>query len=540
MHAPEATYAVELDVSTPDGLGQTRVWAPVLLPHEVFGAIHDNAPSVWKKNIVGEGGCSAAEFWQRMSQVPYMAGHLVTERPASWPLVVPLGMHGDAAAFTKLDKMLAVSFNSVLCPGGSHRLDSRFLLAAVPTTWLLHQGNECSTIHQLCEVLAWSSACLLEGVYPAQDHRNRPWPAGSVRETKAGKPIADGICAAFVDFRGDWQHQVQFWGVAGYNDAEMCWECTATLEGALAFSNFNEDAPHARAAAARTTAQYLREHPLGRGNPLAHVPGWRLQFIKWDETHAVKLGVGRWAVASAQLSLCGRGHFGPPPLEDQLSRAWVSFRSWRRLHSVQCTVKRFTRSRLGVSSTDFPESSSKAWNTRVLVAWLSEQCAVARDVAGNDHNRMLALCMHSMHSWFCSMEACKHVFFEDADKRTFLLSGRQMLAAYHWLAADSLAQGVLRWPLRPKHHAVFHLLKSVALDARNPKRFGTIMDEDLLGKVVKVAAKCHRRTVAEGVVFRYIVNLARRWRGLQEPRRLRIRLRPRLRRRPVLPLPPRL
>jgi hypothetical protein len=152
---------------------------------------------------------------------------------------------------------------------------------------------------------------------------------------------------------------------------------------------------------------------------------------------------------------------------------------------------------------------------------------------------MVALHMHSMHAWFTAMENCKQVFFDPAGKDSFLSSGKTMLASYHWLAGHWLSRNALRWPLRPKMHAVHHILRDVQTDDRCPKRYGTIMDEDFLGKVVKVAAKCHRRTVAAGVMFRYIVNLTRHWSGVGR-RRLRIKLRRRLRRRAAHPLPPHL
>lgn len=87
--------------------------------------------------------------------------------------------------------------------------------------------------------------------------------------------------------------------------------------------------------------------------------------------------------------------------------------------------------------------------------------------------------------------------------------------SYVALAAEALQNNELIWALRPKLHAMSHVILGVEADSRNPKYFSCFLDEDFLGKVVKVAAKCHRVTVCGAVLQRYLVRMLRRWRGLE-------------------------
>lgn len=98
--------------------------------------------------------------------------------------------------------------------------------------------------------------------------------------------------------------------------------------------------------------------------------------------------------------------------------------------------------------------------------------------------------------------------------------GDAVVASYNCLAAESVGLGELRWPLRPKHHGLCHLVCNVRRDRRNPKYYGCMLDEDFLGRTVRVARVCSRRTVSYGVLSRYIVRVMRRWRGSVITRRL--------------------
>jgi hypothetical protein len=108
------------------------------------------------------------------------------------------------------------------------------------------------------------------------------------------------------------------------------------------------------------------------------------------------------------------------------------------------------------------------------------------------------------------------------------ISGDLANDCFSWLAIESLNLGHLRWPIRPKHHQLSHLTSGIRRDLRNPKYFGCINDEDMLGQVCSVARVCHRRSIPVAVLTRYLLRIVRRWKGYKPAlpsRKLRLRKR---------------
>jgi hypothetical protein len=165
-------------------------------------------------------------------------------------------------------------------------------------------------------------------------------------------------------------------------------------------------------------------------NPLCLLPGWCIELIRVDETHCVKLGVARCAVAAGIVDLLQRGAWTPAglagnlPLEEGLKHAWSAFRSWCHQAGIYSNARQFTRDRLGISTLDFAESASKAYNTRVLVAWLADAATHIPDADASDHTRMIALHFWSMHELFLAMEEVKDKFFDANQASRFCNAGQ--------------------------------------------------------------------------------------------------------------------
>ena len=246
-------------------------------------------------------GSCPTHFWKEASLAPYMLDHPIASHPDQWALHVPLGFHGDSAKFNKQDSLMCLAWSSVLARA-KDPFDNRWLICAVPTPWLLP-----GTLLQVSEVVAWSFCALADGTYPLTDHKGMPWPRGSERARLAGQSLAGGMKGTAVDLRGDWQFQSLFWGIPAHNGITMCGHCAARQTGPMAWGNFGPSAPWR--SHPQTTAEYLCKRLAGSLNPMCLCPGWRLEFIRWDETHLVKLGVARFSIASALLDLSHRGIF---------------------------------------------------------------------------------------------------------------------------------------------------------------------------------------------------------------------------------------
>lgn len=193
-------------------------------------------------------------FWSQVAPLPEYAAHPVASQPAQWGLHVPLGMHGDAAPFTKLDSLWCLSWSSLLSPSGSP-FDNRWLICALPTPWMENYAKKW-----VAHVVAWSLACISDCHWPHTDHLGEPWPPGSVRASRGGTELANGVRGCLVDCRGDWPHQSAFFDVPYHNCVpEMCWLCHATHEhGPMPFSDVSSSA--AWRASMKTTAEYDQTH----------------------------------------------------------------------------------------------------------------------------------------------------------------------------------------------------------------------------------------------------------------------------------------
>lgn len=476
----------------------TRAPVPFLLPHEVFATLMSD--EALAKSCVG---ADPAGFWERIAGVPYMAGHPIASDPTQWATCLPLGLHGDGVRFSATDSALAITWNGLLAQSRTP-LCTRHLVTVVPTPFLLESSK-----FELSTVITWSLAAIMDGRHPPCDHTGQAW-ADPVRAARAGQPLAPPWKGAPVDFRGDWLHQSAFWRLPSATGKKMCWLCDATSKGPCSWVFAGPNArwrhrPH-------DTAWYLaRRHT----NPLSRLPGFRLQFIRVDEMHCIKLGIARFAVAGALLEMAQGGGFGPLPLDNQLQEAWASFREWRRQRRIQANPRRFTRERLGLGKGEFAHSASKAHNTRILIAWLCDKFLAWDQADASDRNKVTGMVLHGLSSMFHLMESSKGIFFQPQVAQQFCAAGERVVSGYLWLARDSTARGLLWWPARPKIHAVCHLISFVRDECRNPKHTGCMADEDVLGQLIRLAKVTARRSVAEGALFRYLVRMTRKWRGIE-------------------------
>ena len=126
---------VDVTIVDPASVGKPIVQVPLLIPHELFGALYAASPGVWIKAVLGFGGPEAiSDFWERLAHMEWVRRHPALSAWGSRCTAVPIGFHGDGAQFTREESMTALTWSSVMATGAS--LDSRFLIAALPTTWL--------------------------------------------------------------------------------------------------------------------------------------------------------------------------------------------------------------------------------------------------------------------------------------------------------------------------------------------------------------------------------------------------------------------
>jgi hypothetical protein len=130
-------------------------------------------------------------------------------------------------------------------------------------------------------------------------------------------------------------------------------------------------------------------------------------------------------VGAAVINLCERGIFDEAGRTNdvRLKVAWRRFRRWCRGRGVESNARSFTQARLTWNTAEFAESTSKAMNTRILVAWIADEAALAPDADLNTRNQMVSTHLFNLNELHLAMEDVKAQFFTDAQVARFCNAG---------------------------------------------------------------------------------------------------------------------
>ena len=88
--------------------------------------------------------------------------------------------------------------------------------------------------------------------------------------------------------------------------------------------------------------------------------------------HILNLGVMQTTAAEGILWLSDHSVHGGENLADRLRLSHCSFKKWLKLSHIGCSQRCFTPSSLHLNVPDFPFLAAKAYNCRVVIAWLAD------------------------------------------------------------------------------------------------------------------------------------------------------------------------
>lgn len=497
----EEPYIIDLRLASPAGDTEEDGQVALLLPHEVFSAIHAAGEARWKTTIGTE--TMFGEYWKHtLENTTWGSSHPAREKADFPHKVVPIAVYGDSARVTKDESILVLTWNAVTAFRETAQ-DSRFVIAAVPTPHLLE-----SSIGDLCRVISWSMGAMYDGVFPESDHLGRAWAQHSPRSFRAGSVLAKGFSATLCEARGDWEFMAKWWHTPTAGNGQPCWRCGCHREGPLRWTNLASTAPW------RGT---LPPVPVQK-NPLERLPGWHRDMLRIDLMHTACLGVFLWVGGAAMVFLCRRGTWGGGPAAAQLVVGWKRFQEWLHQHGLRSSQRLFTPKRLTWGGSEYVELLSKAWNARLIICWLDAEfnaLGLVEDEEGKLTGLLVWLCNESAH--LCEAQP-RALSKEVANKYHSLVN--QAVTVYKELAFIAYSRGDLRYPLRPKLHLWLELAEVVKADCYNPRWYHTFSDEGFLKLVLRAARKSPRVSMSNAVIRRYLLRLSLRWSGrLREPRR---------------------
>ena len=158
----------------------------VLYPHEIIHAVYTRNREQFNKSFLGP-GCdeNVQAFWDHHSESNWVKMHPAFKDLEIDPsTAIPLGFHSDKGQHIKKDKILTMSWNSVLSVEVTEW--SKWLFTILPDD-LTVAGVSAEELHA---IFVWCMHILLHGVFPERDHAGVPFGARSWRSSMAGKPIA--------------------------------------------------------------------------------------------------------------------------------------------------------------------------------------------------------------------------------------------------------------------------------------------------------------------------------------------------------------
>ena len=460
---------------------------PFLLPHEFFASQFAQQREAWTSAIAGPPN-AALDVWRSMRGTDFMKAHPNLAR-RTWSNTIPLGMHGDGAAFSHQDSVYTFSWNSLV--GTGQTIAKRFV-----ATFMKKSDMVEGTVDAISRVLAWSFNILLSGTTPNEDWTGAPLEGG-------GHALAGGWRGALCQARGDWAYYCEFFKFPQWNCADrMCWLCGASsVDPAMAWTTFSDAAGWRKKRWSHDGyLAFLRRCGLAIPPMLVAAIGFRLECVMIDVLHTVDLGVASHVIANVMfLFAVMRSVFGGGTQEKKIEKLMAHMQSWYSSNKPSSNVKgKLTVERIRTRG-GWPKLKAKAAATRHLAGYA---LALVQEFGTPDDRRVLAVCQLLVK--FYAFLDSESQFMGPVAKAEMPKLGRQLVGIYSSLAQDAVNARVKMWKLMPKLHLFLHLCEWQSVELGNPRYYWTYPDEDLAGLMAQVATSCHPRTMHTAALFKWL------------------------------------
>ena len=497
-------------------------------------------------------------FWSCYQQVH--GGHEVFRDPSRLPHTLPLLLHGDEGRYLKRSNYILCTLESILgsqiqgkrvCKCCQDEVLSRYegldvqgLTAGLGKATRLADRQSC-TVKGHCHL----SRFLCFGL-PSKDYKEYPGllqrAFALVAEDLEG--IArQGVClkdgrrffAGFLGVKGDlkFHHQVghlcrSYHNLSPKQNNPICHLC---LAGApmIPFESL-ADSPAWRAT-------LFTEVPWAQDAmpPLACIPYDLMApagAFKLDPFHLFKVGLGRDLVGSTIVILCRLGKFDFDPeesrsIEARLTRAHSWFRLWA--FASHCTPALRSFSKYLMNCTDsfaYPWANVKGSDTRLLLSWLLFFTRNQMRHDGDDPDRLFTAIRQTLQSAiiFLDMLYSHGLWLRRTCAQRAVHHLMRMLRGYKVCSAEAFRLGFAGYGLKPKMHALHHLgeeintqLRSGAARILSPVAFNCEANEDMVGRVCRLARRVSARRVNDRVFDRIFFKTKALIRRLKAQRKAR-------------------
>ena len=219
-------------------LGKITRQVPLLLPHQVFGAIYQHYPAIWQQIVYGS-QAKCKEFWSAVRPSPQFQSHKVSERPDYETKCIPLKIHGDGTPVTGLgkgwSKMVDIFSVSSLLICGPTVL--RNLMMFLMWQHLLCRDEGHCTMDEAYKMFIWSFYWMWLGKKPTHD-----WAGKEMVYAGAGDALCGGYFFTVWALICDLEHAHERYDLPNPTALACCPLCPVGLFAGLCWWDFRPSA----------------------------------------------------------------------------------------------------------------------------------------------------------------------------------------------------------------------------------------------------------------------------------------------------------
>lgn len=509
-------YLLPLPLELKKRLGVEALDVPILFPHELFGAVYDAGPEQFKKTMLGPDGAAGVRiFWERSKDESWFQ-RISPAKRRKLNSTVPMYIHVDGAQVGKNQNMEVdiYSVSSALSQGDAY--DTKLLCAIVPTVFMPTTEIKKLVNSQMASMFGFS---FRQKVYPSKGMFDDSFKMYSHRYNIRGHEIAGGWQMMAVGMKHDAKARKlchnfdRFWKTTCCCDMCDAQRSTKAADPKMLFGNFAQTAPHMQTQI--THEEYMANTDPEDVSPwLAELPELDRRRILWDLMHNLFLGVMLWVCGSVIWDLLDRRDITGLTDDEALKKLYIECREFCKQHKIVPPSSIFTMNLIGKGTPDknrhaFPCLSAgvRAMHAKHIFMFLAHKC---QTLTNSPHKRLRALMMWALADYIHTIDHAGFWMHRHERDRAHH-SGSLFLMCYQKLAEQAGDDGKPNWKIVPKFHYFQHQIEGLLLSAANPRRQHCFMDEDFMGKISRLVAKCHINSCMLRALQRYILYIAWRW-----------------------------
>jgi hypothetical protein len=445
---------------------------PFLLPHKFFEQLYKERRQDFQRYLQGPVG-AAQQYWEHLQDSAYVRLHPKLHSN-NFATMIPLGLHGDAGAYSKQDSLMVISWNSILGRGNTRR--KRFVF-----TFLRKRDYTPETLNAVWHIFASSINKLLEC-------------------TEAG-----GWRATLSQVRGDWAFFCEIFRFPQWNAKDyMCWCCRASSSTAETF--WTDVGPNAGWRHTLYTHESYLEHlaAMGLAIPVLFllIIGFRLECCMVDILHAMDLGWQAHILGNVFWETITRRNFGGANIKDNVTLLEKDMHNFYTRSKTSCRLQGGLNPQRIRKDGGYPKLKSKGAAARHLAPYALELARKFND--NSEHDRIkIALCQNTVQ--FYEILNNNSQFFTDSVQIKFASTTQQMAILYNYLHSEAFQNGIRTWRMVPKVHCVQHSAETQSQVWGNPSYYWTYADEDLVGLMIEIAESCHPNTKSVIALVKWLI-----------------------------------